>query len=167
MPLPSRPAQRGSVLIVAMLLLLVLTILGVAAVSASTKERLASGVKSRHDRLLACARAAQAKIWAEVAMQGPGYLTGASPVTAITLPDGTQLTAPAHYDTQADGSVEARTVTLVVRDGASGARLPASANMSNQGEIAAPPGNVTRVTARCVDTFGRPFEVELAVRFAF
>lgn len=163
--LASRP--RGSVLIVAMLLLLVLTVVGVAAVSASSKERIAAGAKSRHDRLLACARAAQAKIWAEVAMQGPGYLTGTSPITAVTLPDGTQIAAPSHYDTVVDGSAEARSVTLVVSGGASGAQLPATANLSNQGGISAPIGQVNRVTARCIDSFGRPFEVELAVRFAF
>lgn len=162
-----RPRPRGSVLVIAMLLLLVLTVVGVAAVSASSKERTAAGAKSRHDRLLACARAAQAKIWAEVAMQGPGFLTGSSPVTAVTLPDGTQITAPAHYDTKEDGSVEVKAVTLTMKDAASGAKLPAAANLSNQGELTAPPGNVTRVTARCRDAFGHPFEVELAVRFAF
>jgi type II secretory pathway pseudopilin PulG len=150
-----------------MILLVVLTVVGVAAVSASTRERSAAGAKSRHDRLLACARAAQAKIWAEIAMQGPGYLTGTSPVTAISLPDGTQLAAPSHYDTLVDGSIQAGKVTLVIGDGANGGQLPPTANLSNQGAVANPVGQVNRVTARCIDSFGRPFEVELAVRFAF
>lgn len=157
----------GSVLLLAIILLLILTVLGVGVVRMSSKERTGALTKSKYDRLVACAHAAQAKIWAEVAMYGPGYLTGTQAVTAITLPDGSSLAAPAHYDTPVDGSVAVKDVTLVIADGASGSSLPAASDRSNAGGATVPTGQANRVVARCTDAFGRTFEVELGVRFAF
>lgn len=156
----------GYVLLVAVILLAVLTALGVAAVRVSGRDREGAGNKSKYDRLTACARAAQAKIWAEVASYGTGYLVGSQPVTAITLPDGTQLAAPAHYDTATDGTALVKDVTLTISDGAGGAQLPAVQEMGNSGGSTIGSNQVIRVVARCRDARDRTFEVELGVRFA-
>jgi hypothetical protein len=167
----ARSRQHGGALLLTVILLAVLTILGVGAVVASSRERESAFAKSKYDRVVACARAAQAKIWAEIAMFGPGYLTGTRGVTEIRLPDGTLLAAPAHYGTAATasgtGAELVQNVTLIVPEGAGGPQLPKAANLSNSGGATVPIGTVNRVVARCTDPFGRPYEVELAVRFAF
>ena len=161
----------GGALLLTVILLAVLTILGVGAVVSSSRERENAFAKSKYDRVVACARAAQAKIWAEIAMFGPGYLTGTRGVTEVALADGTKLAAPSHYDTvaTADGAGGAaiiKTVTLGVPEGAGGPQLPKAANLSNSGGATVPIGSVNRVVARCTDASGRVYEVELAVRFA-
>jgi hypothetical protein len=167
--LRARPV--GGALLLAIILLAVMTIIGVGAVVASSRERENAFAKSKYDRVVACARAAQAKIWAEIAMFGPGYLTGTRGVTSVSLADGTALAAPSHYDTVATqngvGAAEIRSVTLTVPDGAGGPQLPKAANLSNSGGATVPIGSVNRIVARCTDSSGRAYEVELAVRFAF
>ncbi|MBS1109304.1 MAG: hypothetical protein H6Q88_1296, partial [Anaeromyxobacteraceae bacterium] len=110
---------------------------------------------------------AQAKIWAEIAIYGPGYLTGTQRVLEVKLPDKTVLAAPSHYDTATDGSVQIKEVTLSVPDGAGGVQLPKAANLSNTGGATVSVPQATRLVARCTDSAGRPYEVELAIRFAF
>lgn len=167
----ARSGQAGGALLLTVILVAVLTILGVGAIVASSRERESAFAKSKYDRLVACARAAQAKIWAEIAMYGPGYLTGTQGVTEVSLADGTKLAAPSHYDTAATadgtGAPEIRSVTLVVPEGAGGPQLPKAANLSNSGGATVPIGTVNRVVARCTDPAGRQYEVELAIRFAF
>jgi hypothetical protein len=163
----SQPRRgAGFVLLLAVVLLAILTALGVAAVRVAARDRESAGNKSRFDRGIACARAAQAKIWSEVAAFGTGYLVGSQPVTAITLPDGTQLAAPAHWDTATDGSVSIQSVTLAIAGGAGGAQLPAVQEMSNSGGSTIGSDQVLRVVARCRDSANRTFEIELGVRFA-
>ena len=165
MRLQARRRATGGALLLTLILIAVLTLLGVGAVVAASRERENAFVKSKYDRVVACARAAQAKIWAEIAMYGPGYLTGSMAVTEVTLPDGTKLAAPGHYDTVPGAEIQS--VTLVVPEGAGGPQLPKAANLANSGGATVPIGTVNRVVARCTDPFGRPSEVELAVRFAF
>ena len=162
-PHPRR--DDGYVLLLAVVLLAVLTALGIAAVRVSARDREGAGNKSRYDRLVACARAAQAKIWAEVASYGTGYLVGSQPVTAIVF-DGTELAAPAHYDTATDGSVLVKDVTLAIAGGAGGAQLPVVQEMGNSGGSLIGSNQVIRVVARCRDFGNRTFEIELGVRFA-
>jgi hypothetical protein len=163
-PQPRR--ADGYILLLAMVLLAILTALGVAAVRVSASDREGAGNKSRYDRLVACARAAQAKIWAEVAAYGTGYLVGSAPVTAILLPDGTQLAAPAHYDTATDGTVVVKDVTIAIAGGAGGAQLPVVQEMGNSGGSTIGSNQVLRVVARCRDSGNRTYEIELGVRFA-
>lgn len=162
-PCPRRTS--GYVLLVAVILLAILTGLGVAAVRVSGRDREGAGNKSKYDRLVACARAAQAKIWSEIANYGAGYLVSSNPVTAITF-DGTQVAAPAHYDTATDGTVAVKNVTLTIANGAGGVQLPAVQEMGNSGGSIIGSNQVLRVVARCTDAGNRVFEVELGVRFA-
>ena len=161
----ARYRPTGGALLLTLILVAVLTVLGVGAVVAASTERENAFAKSKYDRLVACARAAQAKIWSEIAIYGPGYLTGTQGVTTVSLADGTVLSAPSHYDTLVGAQIQS--VTLVVPDGAGGAQLPKAANLSNSGGATVPIGTVNRVVAVCTDTAGRSYEVELAVRFAF
>src|SRR5512144_1685410 len=91
----SRPA--GSTLVITMILLTVLTVIGVAAVSLGSQERINASGKGKRDALYACANAARIQIWAELAKYGRGYFDSANAPSELTLPDGTTLTAPAHY----------------------------------------------------------------------
>ncbi len=162
-----RSRQSGSTLLLSMILLVIVTILGVAVINATSRDRESAFSKSKYDRVVACARAAQAKIWAEIAVYGPGYLTGTQGVSAISLADGTTIAAPSHYDTPTDLSVQIRNVTQSIPDGAGGAQLPRATNLSNSGGATVAVPQATRLVAVCTDRFGRSFEVELAVRFAF
>ena len=66
-----RKPARGAALPLAMILLGVLTVIGVAAVSLSRVERQNAASYSRVDFVTQCANAAQAKLWAEMARSGP------------------------------------------------------------------------------------------------
>jgi hypothetical protein len=163
--------RGGSVLLLAVILLMIITVLGIGVLTMSTKERAGALTKSRYDRLVACAHAAQAKIWADVAIYGTGYLAGPTGVTAITLPDGSALAAPAHYDTAVDGSVAIKDVALSIPGGAGGGS--GTVDRTNRGPVmfgggagGSIGGAPLRMVARCTDAFGRTFEVELGVRFA-
>lgn len=165
------PPAAGYVLLLAMILLAVLTVLGVAAVSVASRERENAANKSKYDRVVGCARAAQAQIFAEVAAYGTGYLTGTQGVRSITLvgegTERTELAAPAHYGTAVDGTVAVNSLVLAMPAGAGGAQLAVASDRTNSGGATLPPGQPLRVVARCTDAFNRQFEVELAIRFAF
>jgi hypothetical protein len=158
--------QRGSTLLFALVLLGVLTALAVAAVSLGSRERANAASKVRLDQLQACAAAAEAQLWAELARFGTGYLGSERGVGAVTLPDGRRLAAPAHYGTNLDGSVRVRDITMTVKDGAGGSSATRRADRTNTIVWKSMGGDPTRVTATCIDRDGREFEVELAVRFA-
>src|SRR6266498_1794844 len=65
-----RKIARGAALPLAMILLGVLTVVGVAAVSLSTQERANAAAYSKMDAIYACANAATAKLWSELAIYG-------------------------------------------------------------------------------------------------
>jgi Tfp pilus assembly protein PilX len=168
MPSPRSKPARGSALLLAMLLLTVLTVIGVAAVALSSQERQNASAKTRLDFLTACANAAQAKIWAEMAQYGLGYLGSTVNVTAQSLADGTQVAAPAHYD-DFDASATAKLVKDVVFKVESSGTTQTSMNerdCTNGACGMTPLGQSYGMTALCIDPSGREFEVELAVKFA-
>lgn len=159
---------RGSALLLAMLLLAVLTIVGSAAVALSSQERSNAAAKTRLDFLTACANAAQAKIWAEMAQYGLGYLGSSVKVTARSLADGTKVAAPAHYD-DFDPSATAKLVKEVVFKVESSGTTQSSLNerdCTNGACGMTPLGQTYGLTALCIDPSGRQFEIELAVKFA-
>jgi type II secretory pathway pseudopilin PulG len=159
---PRRP--RGNTLIVSMILLGVLSVIGVAAVSLSARERQNANAQKRYQTLIECANAAQAKIWAEVAHWGPGYLTSANPVTSITLPDGTKLTSPAHYLGDGGSTPLVKDVVFTVPQGAGGGPNSEQDCTNQNCAMAAAGGAPYGAVAHCVDANGREYEVELAFR---
>lgn len=156
------PAPRGSTLLLAMILLLVLSVIGVAAVSLGSAERAGAGVKTQRDALVACAQAAHAVIWGQMGRAGSNYFRSASTVSDITLPDGTKFRA-GHYD-------EASTIINVT-----GARaIPCKANnteefldLTNRDTFFSLAGDCFLAYARCVDKQGRELEIEFGVNKVF
>jgi hypothetical protein len=166
MPSTSEARSHGSVLVIAMILLAVLSIIGAAAVSLSSQERVNASAQTRVDFLNACANAAQAKIWAEMAQFGLGYLGSTVSVSATDLPNGVQIAAPAHYgifDATIKPSV--KNVFFKVQSAGKGDEIN-ERDCTNGACGLTPLGQTYGMTAVCVDHAGREYEVELAVKFA-
>ncbi|ABS24886.1 PilX N-terminal domain-containing pilus assembly protein [Anaeromyxobacter sp. Fw109-5] len=165
--MPPRAQDRGSTLVIALILLAVLSVIGGAAVLLSSQERRNAAAKSRVDALAACAQAARAKIWAEIARYGPRYLSSANQLTApLDITGVGTLQAPAHY-----GSTTSMTVNQVVlavdKAVSDGAPMPV-VDLTNRSASpdALTSGRAYRAVARCTDARNRELEVEFAMRFA-
>jgi type II secretory pathway component PulJ len=158
---------RGSTLIIALILLAVLSLIGVAAVSVASQERRNASAKARVDALAACAQAARAQVWAEVARFGPGYFASANPLDApIDLTGHGQLAAPAHYDSTT--AMRVNEVVIAFDRGASDGAAAPVVDLTNGSPTtdALGGGRAYRIVARCVDPGGRALEVEFSMRFA-
>jgi hypothetical protein len=163
MKLDRTNTERGAALVTALILLLVLTIIGVAAVTLSSQERINAGGPTKVAFAEACANAAQAKIWAEMSQFGFSYLGSTVQVSAMALSDGNKLIAPAHYGFDG-GTLQVKDVVLKAQSGGSD---PAQERDCTNGACGIMPlGQTYGVTALCRDASGREFEVELAVKFA-
>ena len=161
--------------LIAMILLAVLSVLGVSAVTLSSEERRNAAAKARHDALQACARAAQARIWAEVARYGPTYLkSGVLVATPESLPGGMSARAPAHYSssttnaTPDDGSaIAVNSVVVQFDQGVSDGSLATASDLTNRAvaidQLGS--GKAYRIVARCKDSKGRELEAEFSMRF--
>jgi hypothetical protein len=157
-----RKIARGAALPLALILLGVLTVVAVAAVQLSSQERQNAVSYSRLDAVYACANAATAKLWSEIAVSGTTLGGATQLVSSITLSDGTKLTAPAHYDTTTGGV----TVGQMVASSASSASSAPETSMENKGVPTVAPGQTYSFTVTCQDANGRAFEIELGLKFA-
>jgi hypothetical protein len=157
--------RRGSTLLLTMILLLVLTAAGVAAVSITGLERENAAIQSRYQKLVECGSAAQAVIWAQLARYGTNYIGSGMPIGKLTLPDGTQLAAPIHYDQ--DAATAFANISYTVQSGGGG-QGTADVDCTNKlcGQTGG--GNPVLIVARCTDPSanGRQYEVELSFAFA-
>lgn len=157
--------MRGAALPLALILLAVLTAIAVAAVSLSGQERVNAASYSRIDFVNECATAAQAKLWAELANQGTGYLGEQVAITSVRLPDGSTITAPAHYDSVA-GTTRVKDVVVAVESSAGkGAAIMEERDMTNTRGRRGLGQGTHRVVARCKDTHDRALEIELSLKF--
>lgn len=165
--MPRLPRARGNTLLVAMIMLAVLSAVGAASVMLASQERSNASAASRVDFLNACANAAQAKIWAEMSQYGMGYLGNAVSVSPMTLPDGTTLVGPAHYDSQKPDKTwpQVKDVIFKVDIAAAGGAMN-ERDCTNGGCGIVPLGQTHGMTAVCFDRHGRAHEIELAVKFA-
>ncbi|WP_242342608.1 type II secretion system protein [Anaeromyxobacter terrae] len=162
-----RATHRGSTLLIALILLAVLSVVGAAAVLLSSQERQNAAAKSRVDQLAACAQAARAKIWAEIARYGPRYLSSENLLSSPLQISGIgTLQAPAHYGTT--DSMKVNEVVLAVDNSVSDGAPPPLVDLSNRSATpdALTSGRAYRVVARCTDARNRELEVEFAMRFA-
>ena len=166
MTMRSSASARGSTLLVSMILLAVLSLIGVAAVSLSGRERVAAGARSGNAMLVECAQAAQAQVFAELARWGPGYLTSARQLDTVTLPDGTVLTAPAHYGTNLGAATPptVKDVVLTVVQGAGGGPVQETDCTNKACFMSGTSQDPYVVVARCTDKAGRTYEAELSFR---
>jgi hypothetical protein len=165
-PLRSRRA-RGSALLFVVILLAVMSLIAGSSILLSSRERRNAGVKTAVSTSIACAHAAQAKLWAELAKYGFGNLASAMTVTDVReLPDGTQLAVPAHYR-ELDGS-GGTTATILNHQQATAAASAGGGerNAANSDQDSSQMGQTLTVTARCTTPGGRDMEVEIGVRFA-
>ncbi len=164
-PSPSQ-AARGSSLVLAMILLGVLAVIGVAAVQLGSQERVNAAGKARRDLMLACAHAARAQLWIELTRGGSTYLqseTALPPV--LILPDGTELQSPsAPTWSDKDGQPIAKLIELVTLNLPTEAAIRDLTNTMTGGRGPGSKGN--RILARCRDAKGRELSVELNTRFA-
>ncbi len=160
-------SARGSALLIVIILLAVLSVIGVAAVSLGSRARQNASAKARVDSLLACAQAARAQVWAEVARYGPGYFSSTRALDApINLSGYGELAAPAHYDSTTSMRVDQ--VVVGFEGGASDGAPAPTRDLTNAapGSDALFGGRAWRLAARCTDARGNQFEVEFSMRFA-
>lgn len=158
---------RGSSLVLAMILLAVLAVIGVAAVRLGSVERVNASAKGKRDFLVACAHAARLTLWTAITREGTGYLESTTtPPMTITLPDGTELTAPAApTGSSKDGLPVADLVSFVQIHSAEATAQRDITNAMVGSRIPANSGYL--VLTRCRDTKGRELLVELSLKFAF
>jgi hypothetical protein len=162
-PLPTTARARGSTLLLAVILLGVLSVIGVAAVSISSQERANADVKMTRDKLAACAAAAQANVWAELLRYGPRFLSRAGlTVPAIRLPDGSKLLA-SHYG-EPDVSV---VDTGVYPSDCKPLNAEDFVDLTNRDTFFSLSGSCFRIVARCRDARGRELEVEFGLNTLF
>lgn len=159
---PHRPRARGAALPLSLVLLAVLTVIAVAAVSLSGQERSNAAAYSRVDFVNECANAAQAKMWGEMAFSGSGYLGAPIQITEVSLPDGTKLVSPAHYDT----TINTTLVKDVVMTAKCGAGEVAERDCTNSACGLWDPGSCQNVGVKCIDAQGRELELEIGFKFA-
>src|SRR5512138_1515136 len=159
MRLPRTPrSARGSTLILVVILLAVLGVIGVAAVSLGSQERRNASAKTQRDRLYACASAARLKVWAELAKYGRGYFDSTNVPGSIALPDGTVLTAPAHYDTASTVQVSSIVLKNTVKTSSAGMAMDLTNTFSFMQGLNTATGYT--VVAKCRDAAGRELEIE-------
>ncbi len=157
------PAERGSTLVLAMVLLAVLTVIGVAAVALSSQERTNAGLMTQRDRLVSCAAAAQAAIWKEMLVYGPTFLPASGgTVPEITLPDGTRYRA-GHYGETSTVVVNTSVREIACRD----AKSEDYIDLTNRDGAFMKSGICFAITARCVDPQDRELEVEFQINKLF
>jgi len=165
MTTPNGRAPRGGALILVMILLLAMAAVAVATIGVSTQERGNAAAKAKVDFLEACANAAQAKIWAEMAQFGMGYLGSAVTVTSATLPDGTQIIAPAHAPDTNYATKAVKDVVFKHQNNSGGGEMNERDGTNGAGAMAGI-GSTYEMTAVCIDPSGRRQELELSVKFA-
>jgi len=159
--------HRGAALPLAMILLAVLTVIAAAAVSLSARERQNAASYSRQDFIQECANAAQAKLWGEMAQYGgTAYLGREAAVTELRLPDGTRLTAPAHYDSRKADGTYPNVKDLIIKAQADDTSAMNEQDCTNGACGLVPLGATHLIQAHCIDRGGRSLEIELGIKFA-
>lgn len=164
---------RGSALLMVTVLLAVLAVIGVAAATLGSQERINASAKGTRDRMAACANAARLVIWAELARFGSANIRNAIAAGAVTLSNGTVLAAPAHYEQDATELINVRRYTAPLATSSSSGAGADSTNLTNiiVGPDAAALGSGTTTAyafvARCRDRDGRETEVEFTTGLMF
>ena len=160
---------RGSSLIMVTIILLVMALMAASALILTAQEAGTVSKKIDYDVLVACAQAAQQKLWGEYALYGSGITTVKPTVIPGTEDPSTKQNARfsiGHYDS------DPTDITDVTFNDESWRPLPATVVSGSLGEM--DQSNTFRrgfggqpylVFAHCRDNRGRQYEVELMVRF--
>jgi multisubunit Na+/H+ antiporter MnhG subunit len=153
---PNR-APRGAALIVAVLLMIILGVVGVAALQRASDDQEAVGAKRHHDKLISCADAARELLMSQFSTYGaPAELT-------LNTPVGSHVMATGHYDQLAVKSV----IPTTSASGGGSSGVADDANRSRSSRLG---GQVYRMTVVCsanpdAGALARQSEVEFLVRF--
>lgn len=156
--------QRGSALLAVFIVLLVLLLLGAAALKLTMKE--AESVHRGVDTnvLTACAQAAEEKIWAEYALYN-GNVPAVKPTVIPGPGNGVRLSL-AHFDADpspiATVSFDDKTFRPLDRNAMSGGLGDMDQTNTFRSEFG---GQPYLVVAHCTDERNRQYEIELLVRF--
>jgi type II secretory pathway pseudopilin PulG len=161
-----RLPRRGSTLIIVVILLAVLAVLAVGAVRLSMGERSNASAKGTRDRMYACANAARVAVWSELAKYGQGYFASTDLPSSIALPDGTTLTAPAHYSVDMNATMQVKDV--VVKNPIGCPKTSARGDLTNTFRSVRSDCNsdAYSIVARCTDGKGNELEVEFVTALA-
>lgn len=165
--MPARtPHPRGSTLLLTVILLVVLTVMGVAAIRLGTQERTNAAAKGRRDALVACAYAARIALFNQLNDRGSGYLDSSELPGTIVLADGTELSSPsAPTGSAKDGlTVTELIITNAFQTAAASKMLDLTNKMVDPQYAGS--GGGKAILARCRDAKGRELYVEFTTKFA-
>jgi hypothetical protein len=161
----SKRTQRGSSLILAVIVVLIITVLGIGMVRFAASESAGATSGARHGALIQCAEAARQLLLSKF------HALGLQPadVTALNVPlqgpGGSTLALGGHVDTM---NVTLGQVTYLPPNAFGPA--PAS-DLSNVVQLVGQGGKPLKVVVHCQDgadgtaTGGRQLEIEFGVRF--
>jgi hypothetical protein len=165
-------SARGSALLLAMVVVLVVAVIGVAVIRMSSRELAGATAARQTDALVACAEAGRQVLMNQFRSIG----TPPTSITALNVPldatTGGRIAAAGGHVDEAVASVQVDQVKLLPA-GTFGTSRGAIADLTNiiGGVGALGNGNPYRVLVRCLDgaaadgTGGRQVEVEFGVQF--
>lgn len=155
--------QRGSAMVLVVIILAVLAMLGAAALRLAQQEAVNVSRRIDYQVLASCAEAAQKRVWADIAKYG----TNASPLLKPTIiPGANTRLVIGHFDndiTDVTSVTFADGLTPVPKDAMSGGID--DNNLTNTIATSRGGGSPYMLTAHCTDKRGRQYEVELLVKF--
>jgi len=156
-----RKRQRGSGLILAVIVLAVLAMLAAAALQIAQQEAATVSRHISYETLVSCAEAAQNKLWAEYA----NYNTN-TPVMPTVIPGTNSALQLSHYEADPPGVSGITFDDKVMKPLdpnviSGGLRELDQTNTFRKGLL----GQPFQIFAHCIDDRGRQYEVELLVRF--
>jgi type II secretory pathway pseudopilin PulG len=160
----SRPSQRGSALLLSVVVVLVVAVVGVAVIRFASGEVAGAAAGSRHQALVACAEAGRQMLVSQFKAIGADVTS----IEALNVPldAGTRLRG-GHFDSTGAGAQVAQVTRLP--GAAFGPPRPSSANWRITGRGTG--GQPYKVVVHCqtggdgTPTSGRQLEVEFGVRF--
>jgi len=160
----SRRPPRGSALILVVIILAVLALMGVAALSLSQQEAANVSRQVNYQMVVACAEAAQRKIWAEIAAAN-GSIPQQSLPTVIPHPYGAMRMSAGHFDQDTSAITQVQLRDNAVKETPPNA-TSGGLEIDDTNRFAS--GFLNRhyfVFAHCRDSKDRQYEVELMVKF--
>lgn len=166
--LTQRQAQRGTAMVLVMIVLVVLAFLSAAALRISQQESATVNRRIHYETLVACTEAAQKKLWADYAQFSS--TTNASPT--VQIPGSTMQLAIGHFDAEDAGAGLPPRVSISFDPNSMqllpGTVMSGGLSQNNQSNTIsqAMRGQPYLIVAHCSDlTTGAEYEVELMVRF--
>lgn len=148
--------QRGSSLVITVIIVLGLAVLALSALNMATRATISTAHKTHGDQLTECANAAAQRVMAEYALAGASVAS----ISAAGIPGGPTL-GLGHFDTGLTVNIAGNLTEL---GSASGGAVQTDYDTTNTITKGRGGGKPYKLVARCTDGQGRQFEVELFLR---